>query len=366
MVRHPRVGFYGLVAVGLCINSTGCIFLGAYPVVQDVPGPVRGIRVIDSQSKEDISDAKVSFNAEWGGINQFESITEVIREEYDTQEKIWHAGSVLLHADTKQSGLLTRSHDGIFTVGLHRKFMPGIGFAAIGFGDGPGYMGPFGKKHGEMGYVAVVTAWAPEYKPLQFRYHAPLFAEFQCRNGEFDPRTGILSIALCRSEKQQNPAESLAEPIWKSDASAATRSDLAFSQSGSARVVVSPPESPYPGRKRLEQAVIVTNATNHAVFVFGHSLDHVFVEVATRDPLKDEWSSLGLGYCGTGAKLYPLAPGDSFLATIRLPIEFADREYKVAVDLYSGDGQQVDYGLDGSRSVKVVSRPMRLEELDNN
>jgi hypothetical protein len=205
-----------IFAAGLCVSSPGCIFLGAYPFVQDVPGPVRGVRVLDSASQADIGDAQVSLNAELGGITQYESDNNGIRGANaltdDPQEESQFGRLGL--ADTRRRGLLARDKNGVFTIGSQKRFMPGIGIAGITFFDGPAYSGPFGKEHGETGYIAVVTAWAPGHKPLQARYHAPLHAEFHCsewtgggrgyesseRHGfEFDPRTGILTVVLCRS-----------------------------------------------------------------------------------------------------------------------------------------------------------------------
>ena len=201
MSWNPRVFFQIALALVLCLNSTGCIFLGAYPFVQDVPGPVRGIRVCDSQSQQDIAEAQVSLNAEWGSINQYSSDGNGIRwtsPKMEDSEEILRCG-FLGTTDAKNTGLLTRDEKGVFSVGLQKRLVPGIGIASVCFADGPGYTGPFGKKHGESGYAAVVTAWAPGYKPLQIMYHDPLFAEFRCRGCEFNPDTGILTVELNRS-----------------------------------------------------------------------------------------------------------------------------------------------------------------------
>jgi hypothetical protein len=189
-------------------------------------------------------------------------------------------------------------------------------------------------------------------------------ATFRSRTAN-EPSISVVATPAKQSER--NPTEGLANQWWKSEsdqANTATDMGLAFSQSGGARIAISPADSAFPGRKWLEQTVTVRNVTDHTVFVFGHSLEHIFVDVATRDPLKGEWGPLGLGYCGTGAKLHPLGPGESFPVTISLPIELADRDYKIAVDVYSGHGKRVGYGLDGSESMKIVSQPMRMENPD--
>jgi hypothetical protein len=205
MLQRPRIILTCTFAIGLCVNSTGCLFLGAYPFVQDVPGPVHSVRVLSSETMQDIPDAQVSFNAEWNGICQFDSSNNGVRGASavtDDPEKISHSG-FLGTIDPMHSGLLSRGESGLYPIGLQRKFLPGVGVAVIGFADGPGYIGPFGVKHGESGYVAVVTAWAPGYKPLQVRYHAPLFASFKCEGGEFDADSGTLSIALSRPPPEE-------------------------------------------------------------------------------------------------------------------------------------------------------------------
>ena len=190
-------------------------------------------------------------------------------------------------------------------------------------------------------------------------------ASFRSRTANEPPK---LLVTTPGKQREQSPTEGLVNQWWKSESDltdTATGMRLAFSQSGSARIAISPADSAYPGIKWIEQTVTVRNATDHTVFVYGTSLEHgIIVDVATRDPLKGEWDPLGLGYCGTGMKLQPLGAGLSFPVTISLPIELADREFRIEVKVYSGGGKPVDYGLDGSKPVKVVSHPMRMEKPD--
>lgn len=146
----------------------------------------------------------------------------------------------------------------------------------------------------------------------------------------------------------------------KPDANAVAQptADLIFVQSGKTRVITSPKESAYPGKKWLEETVTAKNVTNNVFFVSGHSLEHVFVGVSTKDPVKNEWVSRGLGYCGTGASLHPLKPGESFSATVDIPIELSAREYRIDVEVYSG--------ANASEPRKMVSSPLRMRKPDVN
>ena len=116
--------------------------------------------------------------------------------------------------------------------------------------------------------------------------------------------------------------------------------------------MISPKDSAEPGKKWLEQTVTVKNASDHAVYVHGYSLHNVCIAVSTKDPATHQWVSLGLGYCGIPER-YALAPGQSFPATIALPNELSDREYRIEVDTYSGP--------DDAKPVTVVSPSLRMK-----
>jgi hypothetical protein len=113
---------------------------------------------------------------------------------------------------------------------------------------------------------------------------------------------------------------------------------LAFLPSNKPNVVVSPEGSAYPGKKWLQDTVTVQNTDERPLYVFGDSLQHVFVQVYTEDVVKNEWASRGLGYCGTGAGYQLVKPRESFTAEIVLPENLSDREYKVELEVYSVPG----------------------------
>ncbi|MGO8688285.1 MAG: hypothetical protein ACLQLG_01510 [Thermoguttaceae bacterium] len=116
--------------------------------------------------------------------------------------------------------------------------------------------------------------------------------------------------------------------------------------------MISPKNSAEPGKKWLEQTVTVKNASDHAIYVYGHSLASVFISVSTKDPVTQQWVSLGLGYCGIPS-CYALAPAQSFPATIALPSELSDREYRIEVETYSGP--------EDAKPVTVVSPALRMK-----
>lgn len=187
---------------GLCFSLSGCC---VYPFVKDVTGPVRGVRVLDSELGQDIPDAQASFNISYDFVNESET-SSTLRSDVETISQSGLFGT----KNGLRDGNLTRGQDGVFRVS--KWILPGVGIAGISFADGPGYFGPL-SKHGECGYVAVITAWAPEHKLLQVAYHAPLFAKFDFheywdyrsnRSGRCEYGSdGILKIYLDRGQPDQ-------------------------------------------------------------------------------------------------------------------------------------------------------------------
>ena len=139
----------------------------------------------------------------------------------------------------------------------------------------------------------------------------------------------------------------------ESQAGGVPRNRMAFVPSSKAKVVISPEGSAYPGRKWVQDTVKVQNADQRPIYVFGHSLQHVFLQVYTKDTGKNEWVSRGLGYCGTGADYQSVKPGESFTAELSLPRELSDREYRVEVDVYATTNSDPE---------SVLSQPLRMRE----
>jgi hypothetical protein len=189
------------LALGLCLTSSGCIFLGAYPVVQDVTGPLRNVRVVDSESKEDVPEAKATLTLK--GESLVEPFLTMRIEDHDNPE-------YRLDKRGFKDGFLTRGKNGIFEVRKHSRIC--LGTVGLTFADGTSYFGPFNKNNdGVFKDEALITAWAPGYMPLQVAYHVPSPNRHDRyegdRNGgqygcDYDP-TGILTLYLCRTHQKQ-------------------------------------------------------------------------------------------------------------------------------------------------------------------
>ena len=72
------------------------------------------------------------------------------------------------------------------------------------------------------------------------------------------------------------------------------------------------------GKRWVSQKVQLENNTGEDFFVYGYSKDQPFVQISVRDPETGKTKSLGLGYCGTGAGLYRIERGASFMCHVDL------------------------------------------------
>ena len=102
-----------------------------------------------------------------------------------------------------------------------------------------------------------------------------------------------------------------------------------------ATTTVSPKDSAFPGKCWKTRKFEIKNTSGKDFFVYGHSLEQVFIQVFTKDLESGKWVSRGLGYCGTGAGLHRVKSGAVFSATVSLPVDEADREFMIDFSRYS-------------------------------
>jgi hypothetical protein len=190
-----------LPILGMCSVCSGCICLGAYPYVQDVRGPVRGVQVCDVGTGKPIPDARVTFQSCSGGPRNEPEFYPLTAEGVGLSYGVWDREKHIQRSLT--DGALERRDDGLFEVPWSWK--PGIGLVGLTFTDGTHYFGPFGDNR--LAYTSYVTAWAPGYGPMQVEY----FSEGKGNRGwaqwhgdarcEFHP-DGVCRILLARQPSQ--------------------------------------------------------------------------------------------------------------------------------------------------------------------
>ncbi len=84
----------------------------------------------------------------------------------------------------------------------------------------------------------------------------------------------------------------------------------------------------------------VQNTSGREFYVFGDSLDHVFVQIHTKDPESGKWVSRGAGFCGTGASKLLVPQESAFTVTVNLPIEISERDFMIEFTRTFGLGPQ--------------------------
>ncbi len=104
---------------------------------------------------------------------------------------------------------------------------------------------------------------------------------------------------------------------------------------GQASITVSPKDSAFPGKRWKTRKFQIKNTSSKDFFVYGHSLENVFIQVFTKEPDSGKWVSRELGYCGTGAGPQRLKSGSAFVALVSLPVDIADREFVIEFTRHS-------------------------------
>lgn len=107
-----------------------------------------------------------------------------------------------------------------------------------------------------------------------------------------------------------------------------------------ASLTISPKQSAYPGKKWMTRKFRVENTTGREFYVFGHSLDNVFVQIHTKDPESGKWLSRGVGFCGTGASKMLIPQSSAFTVNVNLPLEISAREFTIEFTRSFGPGPQ--------------------------
>jgi hypothetical protein len=212
---HAMAARLGLLLAILvvCASSSGCIFLGVYPYVQEVRGPIRGVRVRDAETGDDIPDAQVTFQSQVGSPQSSPTFYPLSKEELRYRNRGWFESEEDFIERSLTRGELHRDGDGVFAVPWRLK--PGVGLIAVSFGDGPSYCGPFGDD--ALVQSTTITATAPGYEPMQLAYfsrsketigaflrHHPA----QCLIGN----DGICEFRLARNQAESDP-EAPAAPL---------------------------------------------------------------------------------------------------------------------------------------------------------
>ena len=100
---------------------------------------------------------------------------------------------------------------------------------------------------------------------------------------------------------------------------------------GEGRVIIAPPDSATAGSKWIEHAVTYANKTDRSIWIVGYAANHPFSGIETRANEEGEWRDYGLGYCGTGAEMFEIAPGASYSFTAALPEKYVSQEFRVTL-----------------------------------
>lgn len=107
-----------------------------------------------------------------------------------------------------------------------------------------------------------------------------------------------------------------------------------------ASLTTSPKESAYPGKQWTTRRFKIKNTSGRSFYVFGYSLDNVFVQIHTKDPESGKWVSRSVGFCGTGASKILIPQDSAFTVTVNLPVEISDREFTIEFTRTFGLGPQ--------------------------
>lgn len=100
---------------------------------------------------------------------------------------------------------------------------------------------------------------------------------------------------------------------------------------GEGREIIAPPDSATAGSKWIEHTVTYTNKSTRPIWIVGYSVTHPFSGIDTRSNKDKEWLDYGLGYCGTGAKEFEIAPNASHQFTTALPEKYIGQEFRVTL-----------------------------------
>jgi hypothetical protein len=124
-----------------------------------------------------------------------------------------------------------------------------------------------------------------------------------------------------------------------------------------ASLTISPNESAYPGKQWMTRKFRIENTSGRNFYVFGYSLDHVFVQIHTKDPESGKWVSRGVGFCGTGASKILIPQDSAFTVTVNLPVEISDREFTIEFNRTFGLGPQATGETTTSEPLSMKSKP---------
>lgn len=86
--------------------------------------------------------------------------------------------------------------------------------------------------------------------------------------------------------------------------------------------------------KCFERELTIYNRTKEPFWVYGESLNEVHFQVLRRKTEGDPWEGI-VGWCGTGCDYFKIDSGESFIATITLPVDMSHWQFCVEYDRYS-------------------------------
>ena len=107
---------------------------------------------------------------------------------------------------------------------------------------------------------------------------------------------------------------------------------------GAWREIIAPPGSATAGSKWIEHTVTYTNKSNHSIWVVGYSETYPFSGIETRTNDAGEWRRYTLGYCGTGAHEFEIAPNASHSFPSALPETYVGQQFRVMVPYHTDHG----------------------------
>jgi hypothetical protein len=101
----------------------------------------------------------------------------------------------------------------------------------------------------------------------------------------------------------------------------------------------------------------IRNISKSPLYLMGHSMDEMLVDLSTRNPETQKWEPSGLITCGIGAEMQVVNPGATFTVRVVLPEHISDREFKIEFTCYpTADSRE---GIVAGTAPLTLSEPVR-------
>lgn len=101
---------------------------------------------------------------------------------------------------------------------------------------------------------------------------------------------------------------------------------------GDGQEIIAPLGSATEGSKWIEHVVTYKNTSNRTIWIVGYAETLPFAGIETRPNKTAEWTNYSLGYCGTGAQEFEIAPDASYSFTAALPERYVGDEFRILLN----------------------------------